>query len=215
MWPFNNAKKARQFIKDISRPLPFTPDKAELSQSQYRLMFVCDDMMRAHKGYERIKMNSAQVSRGFTKDSFDFRIGRHTGIGLPFMGKGLKIKGELHAVETDCIHELDKHYKNGVEFARCRVGILVVDRDHQLMHIGQEEFLKNLPNGMIWTVPELGIRHYLSDQFVCIIKADMYIAIKKHWAKEDLNYPHVPVVHPKEPTVWLPQYFKYPINRNR
>lgn len=221
MWPFDigRNRRAREFIQRISTPLPHTPDKAELAQAEFKLLFVCDDMKRAHKNYSLIKDKSAKVSRGFTKDPFDFRIARHTGKGLPFMAReGSKIKGELHAVKSEFIPELDKHYKNGVEFARCRVGILVVDREHRLVHIGGEEFLKHLPSGMIRTVPELGIRHYLSDQFVCIIKADMYIAIKKCWAdqpNEGLSYPSAPLEHPKESIIWLPKYFKYPIDRNR
>lgn len=217
MWPFRST--SNDLIQQISAPLKHTPDKALLVDGQFKLVFVCDDMMRAHKNYSLIKEHSAKVSRGFTRHPFDYRIGKHTGRGLPFMDKaGLKIKGELHAVESQHIIELDKRYKNGVEFARCRVDILAVDRAHQLMHIGDEAFVKNLPPGMIRTVPELQLRHYISDQFVCIIKAYMYIAIKKHWAespKEEASYPTVPVVFPKDPTVWLPKYFKYPINRNR
>lgn len=221
MWPFDiRHKRATKLIKSMSGTLPHTPDKALLVQSEYRLVFACDDMMRAHKNYSLIKEHSAKVSRGFTQHPFDYRIAKHTGRGLPFMTPrtGLKIKGEIHAVLSERIPELDNHYRNGVEFARCRVPILVVDREHHLMDIGSEAFVKELAPGIIRTVPELNIRHYLSHQFVCIISADMYIPIKKHWVdqpKEGLSYPNVPVEFPKDPALWLPQYYKYPINRNR
>src|ERR1041385_4565761 len=138
MWPFGPS--AKSIIRAISATPVYTPDKPALVHSQFQLLFVCDDMMRPHKNYNLIRSNSAKVSRGFTRHPFDFRVGKHTGKGLPFQDQdGFKIKGELHAVESEHILELDKYYKNGVQFARCRVPILVTDRYHQLISIGNEE----------------------------------------------------------------------------
>lgn len=213
MW-FGRNKKA--FIQSLGKQHPKTPDIAELQAQQYKLLFVCDDMMRAHKNYDMIKDSSAKVSRGFTQLPFEYRMGKHTGKGLPFQDKqGLKIKGELHAVETKAIPALDNHYDNGVQFARVRVNILVTDRDHRLMDIGSEDFVQQLPPGMIRTVPELGLRHYISNQMVCVIRADMYVAIKEYWLREPSSFPKLNPVYPKEPLVWLPRYYKYPIDRNR
>lgn len=223
MWPFdvNKKQREREFVQGISKKDPMTPDRGELSEYKHRLLFVCDDMKRAHKNYDLIRDCSAKVSRGFTADHFDYRIGRYTGKGLPFMAKrneGHKIKGELHAIEAAHIPRLDKHYRNGVEFARSKVRILVTNQRHELIHIGGEAFLKDLPDGTIRTVPELGIRHYLSDNFICHVEAFMYVAIKKAWVHRPMEinaYPNVPLEVPKEPTVWLPDFYKYPINRNR
>lgn len=213
MWPFGRDKK-KLFVQSLGKKYPKTPDITQLQQQEYKLLFVCDDMMQAHNNYKLIE-SGKRVGRGFTQRPFEYRIGRHTGKGLPFQDSdGLKVKGELHAVKTDTIPTLDNHYDNGVQFARVRVNILVTDRDHRLMDIGSEAFVQQLPPGMIRTVPELGLRHYLSNQMVCVIRADMYVAIKQYWLREPNDFPKLQPQFPKEPLVWLPRYYKYPIERN-
>lgn len=214
MWPFN---RKRNLIRSLGNHR--TPDIAVLEQSEFHLLFVCDDMMHPHKNYSKIENNSAQVSRGFTRHPFDFRVLRHTGKGLPIADRdGLKIKGEVHAVESSHFTELDNHYDNGVQFIRLRTDILVSDRQHERFMIGNESKIHFLPRGSILTKPELGIRHYLSDQHVYLIHAYMYVALVSYWTdqpKGGFSYPRANVEFPKEETNWLPKYYKYPINRNR
>lgn len=215
MWPFN---RTRNFIQSLGRGNEKTPDIAKLEAGPFQLLFVCDDMKRAHKNYDLIRNHSKQVGRGFTQDHFDLRVGKTTGKALPLANKeGLKVKGEIHAVQSHHIPTLDNHYNNGVEFVRLRVKILITDRDHRLMSIGSEEFLKHLPPGMIRTVPELGIRHYTSNKHVYVVSCHMYVAMKKHWIEDDIRnvFPKVPPQFPTEKLVWLPSYYKYPIERNR
>lgn len=215
MWPFDRDKK---FIQSLGQRAAKTPDIAKLEAGPFQLLFVCDDMKRAHKNYERIRGHGRQVGRGFTQDHFDLRVGRTTGKALPLLNKeGLKIKGEIHAIHSHHIPELDNHYNNGVEFARLRLKILLTDRDHRLMSIGSEEFLKHLPPGMIRTVPELGLRHYTSNKMVYMISAHMYVALKNYWVEHEINnlFPKAQPTFPTEELVWLPKYYKYPIERNR
>lgn len=216
MWPFNRKNKVREFVANLGKDHPHTPDFAELTLSEYRLLFVCDDMMVAHHNNKLLEGHGKKVGRGFTQLPFNYQIGKHTGVGLPFMGEGLKVKGELHAVKSYQFAALDKHYGNTVRFARVPVNILVTDKDHRLMDIGNVDFLKELPEGMIRTVPELGIRHYISNPRICIIHAQMYVAVKAYWFREpDAKYLPLNPQYPKDPLVWLPKYYKYPIDRNR
>lgn len=219
MWPFDRAKKKMEFIQSLGKGHPLTPDLVELEQTSHRLLFVCDDMMVPHTNHKLIKDKAVKVSRGFTQDRFDLRVGRNTGKALPVMNKdGLRVKGEIHAVESHHFDALDKHYKNGVEFARLKVKVIVVNREHQMVDIGNEHFICKLPKGMIRTVPELGIRHYISNPHVTLVSVQMYVAIQSFWFKEadsEKSFPITPVTFPVQPLVWLPRYYKYPIQRNR
>lgn len=219
MWPFDRTKKKIEFVQSLGKQHSHTPDLVELEQAKHRLLFVCDDMMCPHINHELIKGSSVKIDRGFTQDRFDLRVGRHTGKALPVMNKdGLRIKGEIHAVESHHFDALDKHYQNGVQFARLRIKVIVVDRDHQMVDIGNEHFIRKLPPGMIRTVPELGIRHYISNPHVALVSMQMYVAIKAFWLKEadaEKSFPITPPEFPAQPLVWLPKYYKYPIQRNR
>ena len=214
MWPFDRRK---QFIQGLGKNQMYTKDMAVLEQSPAHLVFLHDDLKVPHKNHKIIKEHSHKIGRGFTHDVFDFRVGRFTGKAVPFMSKeGLRVKGELHAVENRAMPALDNHYKNGVEFARVRLNIIVTDREHRMLSIGSEEFLRDMPPGFIRTVPELGVRHYTSDPQTCIIGAHMYVAMKSYWDEEDFAVLQRPMpTFPKDPLVWLPKYYVYPIERNR
>jgi hypothetical protein len=217
MWPFDVRRKKREFIQSLGK-LPFTPDLPELEQAPCRLLFVCDDMMVPHQNHKIIKEHSTRVTRAFTQDRFDLRVGRHTGKALPMMNKdGLRIKGEVHAVESNHFKALDEHYRNGVEFVRVKLKVITTNRDHQLVDIGNERHLQHLPPGVIRTVPELGLRHYLSNPRVHLVTVRMYVARQAFWMETDTDksFPIIQPLFPKEPFVWLPKYYKYPLERNR
>lgn len=206
-------KRKARFVQSLGKQHPKTPDYAELELGEYALMFFCDDTMRANKGYERIKEHSAPVIRAFTVDNFDYSMGRYTKRGLPFVGNqkvGLKVRGEIHAVKTKYVPALDNHYDNGVQFVRLRVRTLIVDREHQVVSIGNEDFLKSLPEGVIRTIPELGVRHFLSNRHVGIVSCHMYIARRTHWRPAENHYIPAPIHYPKDNIIWLPKYYRYP-----
>jgi len=219
MWPFDRRKRQQRFVQSLGKGHPYTPDIVELEQASHKLLFVCDDVMVPHKNHDLIRKNSVKIGRGFTQERFDLRIGRHSGKALPLMAKeGLRVKGEIHAVESRQFDALDRHYKNGVEFARVKLKIITTNRDHELVSIGSEEYLKRFPPGMIRTVPELGLRHYLSNRHVHLVTVSMYVAIKAFWLQDtDANktFPISRPQFPTEPLIWLPAYHKYPIERNR
>lgn len=216
MWPFNRRKRMKAFVQGLGKRYPNTPDMAELETGPYTILFACDDLMTPHVNNRLLNNRSRKIGRGFTKDRFDYRVGKHTGKGLPFMdNEGLRVKGELHLVETGHVPALDKHYDNGVQFARVKVRIITTDRWHRLISIGNEERVRHLPQGVIRTVPELGIRHYTSNQMVHFVTAHMYVALKRFWQQDDKSWQPIPPTFPKNELVWLPKYYKYPIERNR
>lgn len=218
MWPFDRQRKLREFVQGLG--VRQTPDVAELEESKYRLVFICDDLQRAHKNYSLIKDHSTKVTRGFTRERFDYRVGKHTGRGLPFLDKdGLRVKGEVHAVRTHHIAQvLDKHYNNGVEFARVHTQAILTDRQHKLLPADCQRFLMEYSSGSTRTLTHRGLTHYLSHRRVSLLRVDMYVALKSHWVDQpngEPSYPKAEVNFPKHALIWLPKYYKYPINRNR
>ena len=218
MWFFSSNKK-RAFIQALGKDHPKTPDLAQLEDKRNHLLFVCDDMMRPHQNYEHLQDCSRLAGRGFTRHHFDYRVTKHSGKGLPLPSRnGLRIKGELHLVDTPAFKALDNHYQNGIEFVRMSLQVIVTHADHQLITIGEERKLRDLPPGKITTKHELGIRHYVSDTSADLVHAFMYVAKAEHWVDQDkggFSYPSAEVCFPKNPPHWLPKYYKYPINRNR
>lgn len=216
MWPFDRRNKEKEFVQSLGKRYPHTPDMAQLETGPHTILFACDDLMTPHVNNKLLNNRSHKIGRGFTKDKFDYRIGRHTGRGLPFMNhNGLRVKGELHLVETGLVPALDKHYDNGVQFARVKVRIITTDRWHRMIPIGSEERIKNLPRGVIRTVPELGIRHYTSNPMVCFVTAHMYVALKQYWLDDEKSWPLISPTFPETELIWLRSYYKYPIERNR
>lgn len=217
MWPFNRLPK---LVQSLGKAHPYTKDIPELMDSKYKFVFLCDDTQRGFKNHHIIEGNSKEICRGFTQKPMDYRVSRYNAKALPFShntGNRLKVKGKLYAVETWKIPALDNHYKNGVEFSRCKTNIIIVDRDHRVMSIGNETFLQRLPPGMIKTVPELGIRHYTSRPLVGILEAYMYVAMRVHWDPDENHslFPNPMPTFPPQELVWLPKYYRYPVDRNR
>lgn len=130
---------------------------------------------------------------------------------------GLRIKGGIYSIPSRHVPMLDNYYRNGVEFVRVRTKIIITDRDHRIMSIGNEEFLRNLPRGSIRTVPELGIRHYTSNPMAGLVSASMYVTSRKLWrqVEGDKAFPVPPPQFPRDNLVWLPKYYRYPIERNK
>ena len=215
MWPFNRRKQ-RDLVQSFGRDRPYTKDIPELQDSQFKMLFVCDDMKRGHKNYPKLKPISKPISRGFTQDVFDYRVGKFTGKALPFAAReGLRVKRQLHAVKSHLIPELDNHYKNGVEFARVKTNIIIVDRENVVMPIGSEAIVKELPPGMLLTASKT--RTYIADEArASIVEAYMYVAMRVFWDDEDFGlFPRPRPEFPKNDILWLPKYYNYPIDRNK
>ncbi len=222
MWPFNNNKQ-KDFVQRISALPEYTPDLAVLQKYPRNLLFACDGMMTPHKGHDLLNTYATKVGRGFTRNKFDFVVHADSGIGIPLTGNRnsspLRIKGEIHAVQSDHFKRLDFAYGNGIAFHRSRVGLLVTERLSQQFPIGKEEIVKDLPPGSIKTMSKIGMRRYTSEsRFVTIVQAWMYIAAKDYWMDKldgGYEYPKADIHEPKEYTPWLDRYYKYPLKLDR
>lgn len=202
--------------------LRFTPDIATLELSQYQLLFVCDDLMRAGRNYKLISDSSATVARGFTRLGYNFyRRAIYNPItkeidetAVVMAAKQwnnrydfscLRIKGEVHSVETDAFIKLDTHYQNGVQFRRKRVQILYPTRQHGQV-VNKSTDGKPLP----YTLQ--GRKHFLLPERVDPIWAWMYIGISAYW--NDLldggfAFEPVRILEPKEDRDWLIKYYSW------
>ncbi len=208
-------KEIRSHVQWMGLQAPFTPDISELEESQYQLLFACDDLMYAGKNYGLIAENSAKGDRGFTAGKFNFFMDGNGG-AVPIMGRKSsvhvprRIKGEVHVVESFVFPKLDTKYCNGVHFHRGRVQIAVPYRFYEEVNNGEYDISgKSLP-------PILqGHKYYVSGERVAHLETWMYVGISQYWRdKIDGGYenPQVPIVYPDKPRGWAPSYYQFPKN---
>jgi hypothetical protein len=195
-------------------PTQFTPDIATLELSQFHLLFVCDDLMRAGKNYKLIADSSTTVARGFTLRGYNFYRKVTDGTPVVMAAKQvknrydfscLKIKGEIHCVETPAIVKLDTHYQNGVQFRRKRVQILYPTRQHGQV-VNKSTDGKPLP----YTLQ--GRKHFLLPERVDPIWTWMYIGTSKYWDKlldGGFAFEPVRIVEPEKERDWLIKYYSW------
>jgi len=216
LFPKVNAKAIVQEALIRSK---FTPDITLLEQSQFQLVFVCDDLMKAGQRYQIIRENSAYVCRGFTQRPYQFYRRRVDGAGVVMRPNkvykdrydfsALKIKGEIHCVESvDGMVKLDNHYQNGVQYKRHRVHILYPFRQHGQV-VNKTTDGKPLP----YTLQ--GNKHFLLPERVEPIEAWMYFGLRSYW--NDLLdggflFEPVRILEPKEDRSWLIKFYSY-LNR--
>lgn len=160
-----------------------TPDVVELSLSEYRLLFVVDDMKVDFEKYKEIAEYSAPVTRAFTQSPFQFfcrTIGEEkTYIPLEKPEDSLravscKISGELHAVKSTHLFKLDILKDNGVQFIRKRIKVLVPSREMPMAEYRELQG-KRLPPAL------LGKKGVLSPERVDIKDAFMYVGNPEYW----------------------------------
>lgn len=220
MWPFKNTM--REFVQEISHIPEFTSDLPLILQSRRQPVFACDDLMKAHQGHDLIKSNSRRVGRGFTRSKFDYRVHADSGMGVPLVGNvnssPLRIKGEIYAVDSEHIKQLDFAYGNGIAYHRVKVSLLVPDRLFKSFPIGEEEIIRDLPHGTIKTINTTDTRRYTSDTRVSVVSAWMYVAAKQYWIDHidgGYSFPRADIKEPAFDLPWLSRYYKYPISLNR
>src|SRR5258708_872703 len=192
----------------------FTPDIAILEQSQFQLVFVCDDLMMAGKNYPLIADCSAKIARAFTQRSYNFYRKNTDGSSVVMNPSGkvetgcYKIKGELHSVLSSEMIRLDSHYQNGVQFKRYRTKLLYPTTAVAILKDVDE-------NGILLPYRLQGNGHkkvYYSSERVDPIEAWMYIGLRSYW--DDLldggfAFEPVRTVEPEKARNWLPKYYHW------
>ncbi len=192
----------------------FTPDIAILEQSQFQLVFVCDDLMRTGKNYSLIAECSANIARAFTLRPYNFYRKNTDGSSVVMNPSGkmetgcYKIKGEVHCVLSPEMIRLDNHYQNGVQFKRYRTKLLYPTTAVFIVKDVDEDG-KPLPH----TLQGNGHKKvYLSPERVDPIEAWMYIGLRSYW--DDLldggfAFKPVRIVEPEKERNWLPKYYHW------
>jgi hypothetical protein len=187
----------------------FTPDIAILEQSQFQLVFVCDDLMHAGKNYSLLEDCSANVARAFTMRPYNFYRKNTDGTPVVMNPTGLmetgcyKIKGEIHAILSSEMPRLDRHYQNGVQFKRYRTKLLYPTRATGTIRNEGEM-------GRAYSI--IGPKRFLLPERVDILEAWMYIGLRSYWdalLDGGFAFERVRLVEPERIRNWLPKYYHW------
>jgi hypothetical protein len=169
--------------------MKYSPDYGWLEQFEYQLLFSPDDTKQNHSHHCLIE-DSAFVATAYTTHSFNYwcmeagedRIPipmqndnpKHT---IRYFPPPLKIQGEIHAVRPYEFLGLDTYKRNGVQFQRKRVNLILPYRE-----ILQEEYIFDGPTDYRPLPMCLkGKKGALTPEKVYIIRAWMYIAMPEYW----------------------------------
>ena len=189
----------------------FTPDIAILEQSQFQLVFVCDDLMCNGKNYEIIADCSANIARAFTMRTYNFyrKNTDETPVVMNPSGKMetgcYKIKGEIHSVLSSEMPRLDRHYQNGVQFKRYRTKLLYPTRATGLIENKSVDG-STLPHTL------QGKKRFILPERVDILEAWMYIGLQSYWGSlldGGFAFERVRLVEPERVRNWLPKYYHW------
>lgn len=192
-----------------------TPDIAVLEQKEFQLVFVCDDVMYSGKNYPIIKDCSAKISRAFTRFHYKYYVKPTDGTGVVVrvanqprnrydFSCGLKIKGEIHCIQSTSMTRLDNHYENGVKFRRTRTQVLRNATPHGMI-LNKDTLGRPLPLAL------QGPKHFLLPERVDPIWVWMYTAVSDYWNPllNGMDFNTVPVFEPKVERNWLLKYYHY------
>lgn len=141
----NRLIHVHAFVKEAKLVAMFTPDVAELEKKDRHLVFICDDVMKGHRGHDLVR-HSVYCGVAYTTEEFvvwkrcagqesypiPLRAKKRDHIRSGPVAKGTissplsrpaRIKGELYALRTSEIISIDNHRLNGVSFKRKRVQV--------------------------------------------------------------------------------------------
>ncbi len=190
------------WLEEAERRVDFTPDMAWLEQTEFQLLFIYDELMKIHRGYNLFSDASVYLGAAYTVNPHTMwkkSLGEFSqAIALEDQYSWLphtKIKGELHAVRPYRYIELDKFKLNGYHFTRKRTYVIIPYRE-RLWH------------------REMQGKH-LSDQKVAMVKCWMYVGVPEYW--KDLldnwhpskSYQLQPVTVYEGRSTFLPKYYYF------
>ena len=157
----------------VQEDLAYTQDAPFLERRYDQFVFVPNEMMSNHKEHDKLGESKFKISFGFTDHKYTFwqqNAGEHT-TTIP-LEEGFKdtskarIKGELYLLNSSHMFELDKYHKNGVEFTRKLVKILIPYRR-------AKNFRPNDRAAYEWMVSRV--------QFMGEVTAWMYTGVSDYW----------------------------------
>lgn len=210
----NEQKPDAEFFSGAIAKSQFTPDIATLSRREFQLIFVYGTQMRGHPEHELVIAHGAYLATAYTGQRYTLwkkRLGEAsfpialTGVGWsrPDWARPTPsfVQGELYAIPTAQLIELDKHYQNTLEFERKRM----------LMTIPYRKLYRVCsPDTQAAIDKYFGIESAVvtTQTSVEIVKAWMYIGKPDHW-DDQLGHFFNPVdrYHPR--LAWLGDYFAF------
>lgn len=119
-------------FRNMMEEFKYTPDAPILERRYNQFVFVPNEMMSTQPKYDKISQSGFKIGFGFTEDKFTFwkqDAGEHTQ-AIPMEGAfkecpKARIKGELHLVSSTFMPDLDNYHRNGVEFTRKLIRVLI------------------------------------------------------------------------------------------
>ena len=189
-----------EWLEEADRETDFTKDFAWIEQTEFQLLFVYDELMKIHRGYNIFSDASAYIGAAYTANPHTLwkkSLGEFTqAVALEEPNSWLphtKIKGELHAVRPYRYFELDKFKLNGYHFTRKRTHVIFPYREQ------------------LWFREKQG--QHLSETKVALVKCWMYVGVPDYWNDMLDNW------HPSKPyqlqpvtvyegrSTFLPKYY--------
>lgn len=109
-----------------------TPDAPILERRYDQFVFVPNEMMSHQHSHHLLGESRFKIAMGFTESKYTFwkqNAGEHT-TAIPMQDtykdcSKARIKGEVYLIRSTHIPELDNYHKNGVEFRRELIKVLI------------------------------------------------------------------------------------------
>lgn len=222
MFGRNAARVVQQQQNEVHRliqgyELPeYTPDLWELEQKKEHRVFIHDDMMQLQPHHELVRAGSLSgfypFQYGYTTKKFSF-VEKDLGLKsipialdlrdlaeeLPvYIGESHRIRGEVYAVRTNTLIELDNHRQNGVQFERRRVNINIgykkLWRSHWFNAFGNKQYA-----------------HTIGKEEMISVECWMYLGREEYWKDQLLAdaFKFNPIQVVEEERLWLTKYYQY------
>jgi hypothetical protein len=190
--PKVDLTEIRDRFNVICSAYDWTPDKIQLERREYQPLFVYDNMVKGESEHNLIEgcylatngHGESHTPNIYTKDKYELWMSNANKYPVAFKSeapgatmatfqkvgqgpvKSARIKGRLYKVRSDIMFVLDRHKKNGVEFLREKVDVLVpyrlfngtvsgfnrlsdeyVEDGKAWMYFGKSEFFEPLLDG--------------------------------------------------------------------
>lgn len=204
------------WIANASQTCPHTPDLWWLERRKHQLLFVYGTQMRGHPQHELVMNHGAYAAATYTEGKFTLwkkQLGKES-FPIALQGSGWRVpdwkkpphsrvQGELYAIETAQLIELDKHYQNTLEFDRQRVPLVLPYRN--LHRIPGTELQRQIEESLGMEARDQVVTTETKTQ---LVNAWMYIGKPEYW-DDQLSHFFSPVTTYTPRVAWLGDYASF------
>lgn len=158
----------------------YTPDAAKLSQKMCHPLFVYDRLMEGRDDFNLICDHAIPIATAYTVNKFECwrknmgvlsrpiamesfqrnksnNLWQDISLANPRIAPPALVKGYLYSIFSDAFFELDKHYRNMIQFERKKILVQIpfrYDRANTMKGNGGNEFIARLEAWMYVGVPD-------------------------------------------------------------